>query len=340
MTQSSVKITASPHVRSAESTTRIMWSVVISLVPVILASIYFFGPSALLVILAATAGCLLTERLFGSTPGTLADGSAVITGLLLGLTLPPGFPLWMAFLGGFFGVAFGKIIFGGLGMNVFNPALVGRAFLQAAFPVAITTWPVRPDSWFTLFGSNFALPFMSPTADVVTGATPLGIMKFADEPVVAPISDLFFGTTMGSLGETSALLILIGGLYLAWRGHLNWHIPLSILVSAFVVSGLFYVTGVSDFPPLFMLFSGGMMLGAFYMATDMVTSPVSNKGCWIFGFGIGALTVIIRIWGGLPEGVMYSILLMNSLVPFIDRISRPRLFGTSGKKEEVKEDES
>jgi len=317
-----------------------MWSVVISLVPVILASIYFFGPSALLVILAATAGCLLTERLFGSNPGTLADGSAMITGLLLGLTLPPGFPLWMAFLGGFFGVAFGKIIFGGLGMNVFNPALVGRAFLQAAFPVAITTWPVRPDSWFTLFGSNFALPFMSPTADVVTGATPLGIMKFADEPVVAPISDLFFGTTMGSLGETSALLILIGGLYLAWRGHLNWHIPLSILVSAFVVSGLFYVTGVSDFPPLFMLFSGGMMLGAFYMATDMVTSPVSNKGCWIFGFGIGFLTVIIRIWGGLPEGVMYSILLMNSLVPFIDRISQPRLFGTSGKKEEAKEDES
>mgnify|MGYP001822511647 CR=1 FL=1 len=246
----------------------------------------------------------------------------------------------MAFLGGFFGVAFGKIIFGGLGMNVFNPALVGRAFLQAAFPVAITTWPVRPDSWFTLFGSNFALPFMSPTADVVTGATPLGIMKFADEPVVAPINDLLLGTTMGSLGETSALLILIGGLYLAWRGHLNWHIPLSILVSVFVVSGLFYVTGVSDFPPLFMLFSGGLMLGAFYMATDMVTSPVSNKGCWIFGFGIGFLTVIIRIWGGLPEGVMYSILLMNSLVPFIDRISQPRLFGTSGKKEEASEDES
>jgi electron transport complex protein RnfD len=317
-----------------------MWSVVFSLVPVILASIYFFGPSALLVILAATAGCLLTERLFGSNPGTLSDGSAMITGLLLGLCLPPGFPLWMAFLGGFFGVAFGKIIFGGLGMNVFNPALVGRAFLQAAFPVAITTWPVRPDSWLTLYGSNFALPFMSPTADVVTGATPLGIMKFADEPVVAPINDLLLGTTMGSLGETSALLILIGGLYLAWRGHLNWHIPLSILTTVFAVSGLFYLLGVSQFPPLFMLFSGGIMLGAFYMATDMVTSPVSNKGCWIFGFGIGALTVIIRIWGGLPEGVMYSILLMNSLVPFIDRISQPRLFGTSGRKKEAREDES
>jgi electron transport complex protein RnfD len=317
-----------------------MWSVVFSLAPVVAFAIYSFGPSALLVILAATAGCLVTERLFGSQRNSLADGSAMITGLLLGLCLPPGFPLWMAFLGGFFGIAFGKLIFGGLGQNVFNPALVGRAFLQAAFPVAITTWPLRPDSWLTLYGSNFALPFMSPTADVATGATPLGIMKFADEPVVAPINDLLLGTTMGSLGETSALLILVGGLYLAWRGHLNWHIPLSVLLTTFVASGLFYVTGVSDFPPLFMLFSGGLMLGAFYMATDMVTSPVSNKGCWIFGFGIGFLTVIIRIWGGLPEGVMYSILLMNTLVPFIDRVSQPRLFGTSNKQEAGKEEAS
>ena len=340
MTDSSVRITASPHVRSPQSTKQIMWSVVISLVPVVAFAIYSFGLSSLLVILAATAGCLITERLFGSQRNSLADGSAMITGLLLGLCLPAGFPLWMAFLGGFFGVAFGKLIFGGLGQNVFNPALVGRAFLQAAFPVAITTWPLRPDSWLTLYGSNFALPFMSPTADVATGATPLGILKFADEPVVAPVNDLLLGTTMGSLGETSAILILAGGLYLAWRGHLNWHIPLSILVTTFAVSGLFYVTGVSDFPPLFMLFSGGLMLGAWYMATDMVTSPVSNKGCWIFGFGIGFLTVIIRIWGGLPEGVMYSILLMNTLVPFIDRISQPRLFGTSGKKEAAKEEAS
>ncbi|MCW8926275.1 MAG: RnfABCDGE type electron transport complex subunit D [Xanthomonadales bacterium] len=338
--RTSVKITASPHVRSPESTTQIMWSVVFSLVPVIIASIYFFGPSALLVILAATAGCLITERLFGSQPGSISDGSAMITGLLLGLTLPPGFPLWMAFLGGFFGMAFGKIVFGGLGQNIFNPALVGRAFLQAAFPVAITTWPVRPENWLTLFGSNFALPFMSPTADVVTGATPLGILKFADEPVVAPVSNLLLGTTMGSVGETSAVLILLGGLYLAWRGHLNWHIPLSILTTVFAVSGLFYLLGVSQFPPLFMLFSGGLMLGAFYMATDMVTSPVSAKGCWMFGFGIGFLTVIIRIWGGLPEGVMYSILLMNALVPFINRASQPRLFGTSGKKKTKQEDAS
>jgi len=309
MTESNIKISASPHVRSVDSTIKIMWSVVISLVPVIAASIYFFGPSALLVILASVAGCLITERLFGSTPGSLADGSAMITGLLLGLTLPPGFPLWMAFLGGFFGMAFGKIIFGGLGQNIFNPALV------------------------------FALPFMSPVVDAATSATPLGNLKFGDDPVITPVLDLFLGTTGGSVGETSAVLILLGGLYLAWRGHLNWHIPLSIFVSTFVVSGLFYALGISQFPPLFMLFSGGMMLGAFYMATDMVTSPITNKGCWLFGFGIGFLVVVIRIWGGLPEGVMYSILLMNALVPFINRATQPRLFGTSGKKKK-KEAES
>jgi electron transport complex protein RnfD len=337
MTDSIVKLTASPHVRSADSTIKIMWSVVISLVPVVAASIYFFGPSAFLVVLASIAGCLITERLFGSNPSSVADGSAMITGLLLGLTLPPGFPLWMAFLGGAFGMAFGKIIYGGLGQNIFNPALVGRAFLQAAFPVAITTWPAKTQQWWVLQGDNFALPFMSPVVDAATEATPLGNLKFADEPVVTPLLDLFVGTTGGSLGETSALLILLGGLYLAVRGHLNWHIPLSIFVSTFLVSGLFFALGISQFPPLFMLFSGGMMLGAFYMATDMVTSPVTNKGCWLFGFGIGFLVVVIRIWGGLPEGVMYAILLMNALVPFINRATQPRLFGTSGKmkKEEA-----
>ncbi len=335
MTDSIVKLTASPHVRSAESTVRIMWSVVMSLVPVVAASVYFFGPSAILVLLASAAGCLVTERLFGSRPGSLADGSAMITGLLLGLTLPPGFPLWMAFLGGAFGMAFGKLVFGGLGQNVFNPALVGRAFLQAAFPVAITTWPAKTDNWWVLQGDNFALPFMSPVVDAATSATPLGNLKFEDDPVVTPLLDLFFGTTGGSLGETSALLLLLGGLYLALRGHLNWHIPISIFVSIFVVSGLFYVLGVSQFPPLFMLFAGGVMLGAIYMATDMVTSPVTNLGCWLFGFGIGFLVTVIRIWGGLPEGMMYAILLMNALVPFINRATQPRLFGTSGKKKET-----
>jgi electron transport complex protein RnfD len=327
MNDSTIRVTASPHVRSAESTARIMWSVVFSLAPAVAASIYFFGPSAVLVLAAAVAGCLLTERLFGAVRSSLSDGSAMITGLLLGLTLPPGFPLWMAFLGGVFGMAFGKLIFGGLGQNIFNPALLGRAFLQAAFPVAITTWPVRSADWWALRGDNFALPFMTPSADALTGATPLGELKFSDDPVITPVLDLFLGSTSGSLGETSALLILLGGIYLALRGHLNWHIPISILISVFVFSALFYALGLSPFTPGFMLFSGGLMLGAWYMATDMVTSPVTNAGCWIFGVSIGLLVVIIRIWGGLPEGVMYAILLMNALVPFINRATRPRKFG-------------
>ena len=332
MSDSIVRITASPHVRSEESTIRIMWSVVWSLVPAIAASIYFFGPSAILVLVASLAGCLITERLFGSRPGSIADGSAMITGLLLGLTLPPGFPLWMAFLGGAFGMAFGKLIFGGLGQNIFNPALLGRAFLQAAFPVAITTWPSKPETWWTLQGDNLAIPFMSPVVDAATEATPLGNLKFADDPVITPLSDLLLGTINGSLGETSAVLLLLGGVYLAIRGHLNWHIPVSIFVTVYALSGLFHTIGISQFPPLFMLFSGGLMLGAIYMATDMVTSPVTNKGCWLYGVGIGILVVVIRIWGGLPEGVMYAILLMNALVPFINRATQPRKFGSSAKK--------
>jgi len=339
MKESGLRLTASPHVRSVESTTRIMWSVVISLLPAVGASIYFFGPSAVLVLSAAVAGCLITERLFGSVRSSLADGSAMITGLLLGLTLPPGFPIWMAFLGGAFGMAFGKLIFGGLGQNVFNPALLGRAFLQAAFPVAITTWPAKPENWWTLQGDNLALPLMSPVVDAATEATPLGNLKFGDNPVITPITDLLFGTTTGSLGETSAILLLIGGIYLAVRGHLNWHIPVSILVTVYAVSGLFYALGVSQFPPLFMLFSGGLMLGAFYMATDMVTSPVTNKGCWLFGIGIGVLVVVIRIWGGLPEGVMYAILLMNALVPFINRATQPRKFGSPPRRVAAKQKE-
>jgi len=333
MNDPGIRITASPHVRSAESTARIMWSVVFSLVPVIAASIWFFGPSAVLVLLASVAGCLITERLFGSVRSSLADGSAMITGLLLGLTLPPGFPMWMAFLGGAFGMAFGKLIFGGLGQNIFNPALLGRAFLQAAFPVAITTWPAKSASWGVLQGDNLALPFMSPVVDTATGATPLAMLKFADVPTMTPLHDLLFGTTTGSLGETSAVLLLLGGLYLALRGHLNWHIPVSIFVAVFAFSGAFYAAGISQFPPLFMLLSGGLMLGAIYMATDMVTSPLTNRGCWIYGIGIGVLVTVIRIWGGLPEGVMYAILLMNALVPFINRATQPRKFGKLPRKQ-------
>jgi electron transport complex protein RnfD len=312
-----------------------MWSVVASLVPVIASAIYFFGPSAVLVLAASVAGAMVPER-FLSRRGSssLRDGSAAITGILLGLTLPPGIPLWMAFLGGAFGIGFGKLVFGGLGQNVFNPALLGRAFLQAAFPVAITTWPVQPESWWSLRGDNFAFPLMSPNfPDSITGATPLGLMKF--EQATTPYWDLMLGTTGGSLGETSGLIILLCGLYLAVRNHLDWRIPASVIATVALLSAALHGLDDARYPgPIFMIFSGGLMLGAVYMATDMVTSPVTHRGAWIFGMGIGFLVVVIRIWGGLSEGVMYAILLMNALVPFINRATQPRVFGTLGQESE------
>jgi len=320
------ELTASPHIKGPDSTPRIMWSVVASLVPVILASVWYFGPSALLVLTATVAGCVLVERTFG-TRGTLGDGSAAITGLLLGLTLPPGFPLWMAFLGAAFAIGFGKLIFGGLGQNVFNPALLGRAFLQAAFPGAITTWPNVSGPWMALRGDNFALPLMSPDpVATVTGATPLGLMKF--EGVDTEWVRLLVGSTGGSLGETAAVVILLGGAYLALKKYLDWRIPAAIFVTVAVLSQIIHMVDPTKPTVVFMLLSGGLVLGAVYMATDMVTSPTTPKGAWIYGAGIGGLVVLIRLWGGLPEGVMYAILLMNAFVPFINQATQPRLFGT------------
>jgi electron transport complex protein RnfD len=301
--------------------------VVGSLVPIVGAAAWLFGVSALLVIAAATAGCLVTERVFGRS-GTLWDGSAMITGLLLGLTLPAGLPLWMAFLGGAFGIGFGKLVFGGLGQNVFNPALVGRAFLQAAFPVAITTWPVHGGGFWTMRGDNFALPLMrADMPDAVTAATPLGLMKFEGTP--SPVVDMLFGYTGGSLGETSALLILLCGLYLAARRYLDWRIPAGIILTVAVLAAVLHAVNPRYPGALFMVSSGGLMLGAVFMATDLVTSPITSAGRWIFAAGIGVLVVVIRLWGGLPEGVMYAILLMNATVPFINRATQPRVFGTA-----------
>jgi len=318
-------VTASPHVRSQDSTPVIMWNVVGSLAPVIAAAAWFFGISALLVIVAAALGALLTERAIGKG-GTLADGSAVITGLLLGLTLPAGLPLWMACLGGAFGIGFGKLVWGGLGQNVFNPALVGRAFLQASFPVAITTWPTVGGSFWALRGDLFAFPFTHPNPDAITSATPLGLLKF--EGRGTELIHLVTGSTGGSVGETAALVILAGGAFLAWKRYLNWRIPAAILLTVALLSTVAHLVDPRRPDALFMLFSGGLMLGAVYMATDMVTSPVTNLGRWVFGAGVGVLVVVIRIWGGLPEGVMYAILFMNALVPFINRATQPRVFGT------------
>jgi electron transport complex protein RnfD len=319
-----LKVSASPFIHGADSVATIMWNVVGALMPIVAVSFWFFGISALLVIVASCAGALATERGFGPG-GTLRDGSAVITGILLGLTLPAGMPLWIAFVGGAFAIGVGKLLFGGLGYNLFNPALLGRAFLQAAFPVAITTWPAVGGSWWTLKGDNFALPFMSAHTDALTAPTPLNLMKFEHQGTGNVV--LALGNHGGSLGETSAILIVICGAYLAWRGFLNWRIPLSIVLTVAGLSALLHLANAQYPTAAFMTLSGGLMLGAVFMATDMVTAPVTNTGRWIFGVGIGALVVVIRLWSGLPEGVMYAILLMNAMVPFINKATQPRVFG-------------
>jgi electron transport complex protein RnfD len=307
-----------------------MWTVVATLMPLVAASVYFFGISALVVTASATLGAVATEAALGNRR-TLLDGSAIITGLLLGLTLPAALPLWMAALGGAVAIALGKLVFGGLGYNVFNPALVGRAFLQAAFPLPMTTWPVPSTNIWKLAGDNFALPLMRGDPVVmVTGATPLGLMKF--EHTETATRSLLLGTTGGSLGETSAALILLCGGYLAWKHFLNWRTPASIFATVALLSLAIHAVDAGYPGPLFMLFSGGLVLGAVYMATDMVTSPVTNTGRWIYGAGIGVLVVVIRLWGGLPEAVMYSILLMNAVVPAINRATQPRVFGTGRRK--------
>ena len=325
-TELRLELAAAPHIKAPASTERIMWSVVITLLPVVIASVWIFGISALLVISAATLGALGTERAFGPG-GTLRDGSAAITGLLLGLTLPATLPLWMAALGGMLAIGVGKLAFGGLGQNAFNPALIGRAFLQAAFPIAITTWAKPMQGWLTTYPSNFAWPFMKAnTSDLVTAATPLGLMKF--EQTTTDLLPLFLGNVGGSLGETSAALILLGGGYLAWKRYLNWRIPVAIFATTAAFAALLHAIDPKYPAPLFMLFSGGLVLGAVYMATDLVTSPITRAGAWIFGTGIGLLVVLIRVWGGLPEGVMFAILLMNTSVPAINRLTQPRVFGT------------
>ncbi len=323
-----LKVSASPFIHGRDSVATIMWNVVGALAPIVAASFWFFGVSALLVIAAACAGAVATERVFGPG-GTLRDGSAVITGILLGLTLPAGMPLWIAFLGGAFAIGVGKLLFGGLGYNIFNPALLGRAFLQAAFPVAITTWPAVGGSWWTLKGDLFALPFMSAHSDALTAPTPLNLMKFEQQGTENVV--LALGDHGGSLGETSAIIIAICGAYLAWRGFLNWRIPVSILLTVGGLAALLHLVNPQYPTAAFMSLSGGLMLGAVFMATDMVTAPVTDRGRWLFGVGIGMLVVAIRLWSGLPEGVMYAILLMNAVVPFINSATQPRIFGAPAK---------
>jgi electron transport complex protein RnfD len=322
---------AAPFLRRGVTTPGLMTEVIIGLGPVVVAAVYFFGLSAIVVILATTLGAAATEWALGSARprgSSLRDGSAILTGIILGLCLPPGIPLWMAFVGGAAGIGLGKLAFGGLGQNLFNPALVGRAFLQAAFPGALTTWSSQSaaETFFHLRPSNLALPFMQGAPDAMATATPLGLMKFEHQPT--ELFDLFLGNTAGSLGETSALIIVLCGIVMAVRRVFDWRIPAAILLSVGALSAAVWAFDMERFPsPLFMLTSGGLLFGAVYMATDPVTSPVTPRGAWIFGAGVGLIVVLIRLWGGLPEGVMYAILLMNAATPLIERVSQPRPFG-------------
>ncbi len=335
-----IELRSSPHVVKGTSVERIMFHVVLALLPIAAFSAWQYGLSALALIVTVTLACLASERLFnhlGGQQSSLSDWSATITGLLLALTLPPAFPLWMGAVAGFAAIALGKALFGGIGYNVMNPALVGRAFVQAAFPVAITTWvpAFAPNRFVEFVPTTLTMPLMTPpdisawakaALDGFTGATPLARWKF--DNVLATPTDFLSGAVTASAGETSALLILLCGLYLAARRFLDWRIPVAILGSAALTALLFQTIDPARYPdPLFVLLSGGMMLGAVFMATDMATSPVTPKGVWIYGALIGVTTVMIRYFGGLTEGVMYAILIGNALAPLIDQVTQPRIFG-------------
>lgn len=323
-------VAPAPHAKGKNSVPRIMYTVIIALLPAVALSLFYFGTRAMVTIMVAIFSAMVAEYLCNKimkTGITIDDGSAILTGLLLAMTLPPSFPVAGTALGAVVAIVFGKQVFGGLGANIFNPALIGRAFLQASFPVKITTWTLPH---FAAKGAYFDIA-TSNAVDGITGATPLGLWKF--EGVGTQLKPLLFGNIGGCIGETSAIALLIGGLVLLILKYIDWRIPLSYIGTVIVFSGLLWLINPEVYPdPLFMLFSGGLILGAFFMATDMVSSPVTPLGTWIYGVGMGLILVVIRIWGGLPEGVMYSILFMNGLVPLLNRWSRPRYFGEIQKE--------
>lgn len=329
MSEKKLYISTSPFIKDETTTPWIMWQVVFTLIPILAVSYFYFGLSAVFITLTSVLSCMLTEWLFDKNRSvySIKDGSALITGILLALTLPPGFPLWMVFIGGVVAIGMGKVIWGGLGQNIFNPALLGRAFLQAAFPTAITTWSPPDGRFFELRGTNTAIPlFQGVNVDGMSSATPLSLMKF--DHLQTDVKELLIGNTGGSLGETCGALLLLSLVYLIYKRIIKWQIPVSIIVTVAIISEVFYVINPNIYPsPLFMIFSGGLLLGAVYMATDLVTSPTTPKGLWIYGIGIGILIVLIRLWGGLPEGVMYAILLMNAATPLINRYATIRTYG-------------
>jgi len=302
-----------------------MFRVMLALLPALLWSLFVFGLDALRVTLIAMAACVgfeyLIQRFILKVAPTITDGSAALTGLLLAFNVPASVPWWMLVLGSLFAIGVAKMSFGGLGNNIFNPALVGRVFMLISFPVAMTSWPATRQA----------------ATDAITAATPLGILKegmktgkplsqFMD--VLPGNGDLFLGNVGGSLGEISAFLLLIGGLYLLFRKVITWHIPVSILVTMFIFAGIFRMINPGNYmDPLFHILTGGAILGAVYMATDMVSSPMTPKAQLIYGAGIGVITMCIRMFGAYPEGVSFAILIMNGFTPLLNYTIKPRRFG-------------
>lgn len=330
-------VSASPHMRRPASIQNAMRIVVIALLPAFIFSMYLYGWRALFVSLICIASCVVSEvviqRMLGK-PITVSDGSALLTGLLLAFNLPPGVPLWLPAVGGVFAIVFAKQLFGGLGYNFINPALAGRAFLMASWPSVMTK------EWFSPVGGTLS------GIDGITSATPLTLLKnpanFGNAEVIieqlhqfSTIKNLFIGKIGGCIGETSALLLLIGGLFLVIVGISDYRIVVGYFASFIILTLIIPTRSNILYHLLLHLFSGGLFLGVFFMATDWVTSPVTRKGRWIFGLGCGVLTVVIRTWGGYPEGVSYSILLMNVFTPLIDRLTKERIFGQQKKRKEV-----
>lgn len=327
-------ISGSPHVHADMSVKKIMYAVVYAMVPALLVSIYFFGLGALKVVLVSVLACYFFEwaiqKYLIKGPLTIDDGSALVTGILLAFNVPSNLPVWIIIIGAFVSIGVGKMSFGGLGKNPFNPALVGRVFLLISFPVQMTTWPIPKP----LFG-------VTPLTDAITGPTTLGIVKeglragMSVQEVMAQMPDYareLIGFQPGSLGEVSAAALLLGAIFMYFRKVITWHTPVAYLGSVVIFSGIFWLIDPTQYlDPVFHLITGGMMLGIFYMATDMSSSPVSPRGWLIFGAGCGILTMVIRMWGAYPEGVSFAILIMNAFVPLINRAVKPKRFGEKVK---------
>ena len=326
--ENSLYVSPSPHIHGGDSISKNMYGVLIALIPAFLVSLYCFGLGALIVTATSVLACVIFEyliqRFLMKKEPTLCDGSAILTGVLLAFNVPSNLPIWIILIGALAAIGIGKMSFGGLGNNIFNPALVGRVFLLISFPAQMTSWPVVGQ--------------LGKYSDAVTGATPLSLMKTAiktnDPSVLNQVPDalhLLLGNNpaggAGTIGEVCALALILGLCFMLWRKIITWHIPISIIATVFVFSGLLHLANPVYADPLTEILSGGLMLGAIFMATDYVTSPMTHKGQILYGVLIGFLTVVIRNWGSYPEGMSFAILIMNGFTPLINYYIKPKRYG-------------